>query len=299
MLSFVVFACGEAKDEPMYLEQETVGDSIRIDRAKLTRFKTLPRALSQAMAVYGDFIILFTYDTSNAIAYLYKLSDGTLLANLCLPNATYKRPHCNAASFSRVFNSANSILPLLYVSQWYNDSEKGCFVYDITLNNGTYSVNLVQTILPTNVSSATLGAGQMDWVVDPVGYIYSVGYLVNNGARITTNNKTVITKFALPKVSDGSVVTFGDADVLDCFEIPVFIYRQDLCFESGRILMLAGMTNNTAPRRFVIINPEKHCISSLASLEFINEEPEGIGVIDGKILVGFNGDAVVYHLELM
>ena len=257
VLSFVISACGEDRNEPNNLVQEFAGDSIGIGRTNLIAYKTLPRALSQAMAVYGDYIILFTYDTSHATAFLYKFSEGKLLATLSLPNGTCKRPHCNAASFSRIYNNSRSILPLLYVSQWDNDSEKGCFVYDITLNNGSYKVDLVQTILPTNVSTSIRGAGQTDWVVDPIsGNIYSVGYLLDDGARILSNNKLMVAKYKLPTISDGSVVTFANVDVLDHFDIPIFIYRQDMCFEFGCIVMLAGMTNNTAARRLVFINPD-------------------------------------------
>ena len=299
LMTFVlstVTSCSKEKDEPNYYIQDPICAIINTDSTKLVAYKTLPTGLSQAMAVYGDYILLFTYNTNNATAYLYKLSDGTLLTTLSLPNNNYKRPHCNAASFSNVFNSPNSILPLLYVSQWDNDSEKGCFVYDITIRNGSYCVNLVQTILPTNVSIATTGAGQTDWVVDPIGYIYSIGYLLNDGAHMLANNKTMVTKYKLPAISDGSMITFCDADVLDHFELPIFTYRQDLCFEDGHILMLAGMTNNTAVRRLVVINPDTHCISALVSFDFINKEPEGIGVNDGKLLIGFYGDAVIYHL---
>lgn len=299
VMSFFLYACSDDKDEPKNFEEEPFCELKNIDPNNFTAYKTLPRALSQAMAVYNDYILLFSYDTNRAIVYLYKLSDGTLLATLLLPNNTYKRPHCNAVSFSNVYNKANSILPLLYVSQWDDDSEKGCFVYDITLSNGNYRVDLVQTILPTNVTTTIRGAGQTDWIVDPLGYIYSVGYLVENGATITTNNKTMVTKYKLPAINKGSEVMLSNVDVLDNFELPIFIYRQDMCFEDGNILMLVGMTNNTAPRRLVFINPDTHCISLLLSLDFINEEPEGIGVKDGMLLIGFYGDQVVYQLKLV
>ncbi len=298
-LPFVVSACCDDKNEPIASEQDPYSDSIRTDSIKFSPYKTLPRALSQAMAVYDDYVLLFNYDNNRASAYLYKLNNGAFLATLSLPNSTFKRPHCNAASFGNVFNSPNSILPLLYVSQWDNDSEHGCLVYDITLSNDKYSVDLVQTILSTSVATATIGAGQTDWVVDPHGYIYSIGYLLNDGAHTEANNKTMIAKYKLPAINDGSVVTFSNADVLDHFDIPIFTYRQDLCFENGRILMLTGMTNSTAARRLVFINPDENSISSLISLDFINEEPEGVGVADGKILIGFREDKVIYHLELV
>lgn len=297
MLFFALTACSDDQDEPKNLEEEHNIELIKIDPNKFTAYKKLPRGLSQAMAVYDNYILLFTYDSNRATAYLYKLNDGAFLATLSLPSSIYKRPHCNAASFGNVFNSPNSILPLLYVSQWDNDSEHGCFVYDITFNNGTYDVNLVQTILPTDVTTTIRGAGQTDWVVDPMGYIYSIGYLLENSASTINNNKTMITKYKLPEISDGGKISFGDADVLDHFDIPIYIARQDMCFENNRILMLAGLTNNIA-RRLVFINPDTHCISSLVSLDFINEEPEGIGKTDGILLIGFRGDKNIYQIEI-
>ena len=281
------------------------GEVIRIGNNKFKHsvFKTLPMAVSQAMAVYDDYILLFTYATNSASAYLYKLSDGTLLATLTLPNSTYKRPHCNAVSFGVTFNSANSILPLMYVSQWDNDSQKGCLVYDISLSGGNYSANLVQAILPTNVATTTRGAGQTDWVVDPIGrHIYSIAYLLNDGAHTAANNKTMITKYKLPAISDGAEIVLGDADVLDHFDIPVYIYRQDAIFENGRILMLAGVQSSVqanVPCRLVSIDPVAKTRASVVSLDYANKEPEGIGVTDGKLLIGFNGDTKIYRFEFI
>lgn len=297
----------EQMPSPSTFNREYYGELIKIGRNKFKEsvYKTLPTfsgytGLHQCMAVYGDYVLLFTYNTSDATqpakAYLYRLSTATQLAALTLPNSTYKRPHCNSATFSEVFNTSDSILPLLYVSQWDNDSEKGCFVYDIKLVNGTYSIDLVQTILPTNVSAATLGAGQTDWCVDPLGYIYCIGYLLNDGATIVANNKTMITKFALPKVSDGEVVTFGDADVLEHFDVPIYIYRQDLCFENGRIFMVSGVSSSI-PAKLTIISPDDKRVVSEVSLAYNTNEPEGIGVTDGKLLMGWRNDAKLYRLE--
>lgn len=297
----------EQLPNPSTFNREYHGELIKIGRNKFKEsiYTTLPTfsgytGLHQCMAVYGDYVLLFTYDTSDATqpatAYLYQLSTATQLAALTLPNGSYMRPHCNSATFSEVFNTADSILPLLYVSQWENNGQKCCFVYDIKLINGTYSVDLVQTILPTNVSAATLGAGQTDWCVDPLGYIYCIGYLLNDGATIVANNKTMITKFALPKVSDGAVVTFGDADVLEHFDVPIFIYRQDLCFENGRIFMLSGVNSSILPK-LTVISPDDKRVVSEVSLAYNTNEPEGIGVTDGKLLIGRRNDAKLYRLE--
>ena len=297
----------EQLPNPLTYNRVYYGELIKIGRNKFKEsiYTTLPTfsgytGLHQCMAVYGDYVLLFTYNTSDATqpakAYLYRLSTATQLAALTLPNSTYKRPHCNSATFSEVFNTSDSILPLLYVSQWDNDSQKGCFVYDIKLVNGTYSIDLVQTILPTNVSTATLGAGQTDWCVDPLGYIYCIGYLLNDGATIVANNKTMVTKFILPKVSDGAVVTFGDADVLDHFDVPIFIYRQDLCFENGRIFMLSGVSSSI-PAKLTVIGPDDKRVVSEVSLAYNTNEPEGIGVTDGKLLMGWRNDAKLYRLE--
>lgn len=297
----------EQVPDPSTFNREYYGELIKIGRNKFKEsiYTTLPTfsgytGLHQCMAVYGDYVLLFTYNrndaTQPATAYLYQLSTATLLASLTLPNGSYMRPHCNSATFSEVFNTSDSILPLLYVSQWENDGQKCCFVYDIKLVNDTYSIDLVQTILPTNVSTATLGAGQTDWCVDPLGYIYCIGYLLNDGATIVANNKTMVTKFTLPKVSDGAVVTFGDADVLDHFDVAIYIYRQDLCFENGRIFMLSGVSSSI-PAKLTVISPDDKRVVSEVSLAYNTGEPEGIGVTDGKLLMGWRNDAKLYRLE--
>lgn len=265
---------------------------------KVNTFCTLPSVVVQSFAIYGEYILLFEFDNSKAMCKLYKLTSMELLATLNLPNSTYKRAHCNACSFSDVFNSADSIMPLLYLSQWDNDSEHGCFVYDFKLTGSTYSVSLVQTILPTNVPTAKRGVGQTDWAVDPLGYIYSIGYLLDDGAAITADNKTMICKYALPAMSDGAVVTFSDADVIDNFDVPIFTYRQDIITNNGKILMLAGH-NLYSQCWLIAIDPITKQIVSKVCLDDFNQEPEGIGVQDGKLVVGFHNNAVLYQFDFI
>ena len=292
--------------------KEYVGDKITIatNTYAVTDYVSIPNhgnnvvGLEQAMGIYGDYLFVFSYATSTATAYLYKFSTMQLLATLNLPISTYKRPHCNAVSFGRVFNSENSIVPLMYVSQWDFDSQRGCLVYDITLNDDTYNASLVQAILPTNVDTSIRGAGNLDWAVDPFGYIYSIGYYIGNSdsPHTVVGNKTMITKYKLPVIADGSEIVFGDADVLDHFDVPIYTYRQDIITNNGNILMLAGVhsaVEANVPCRLVVIDPTAKMVVSLVSLDEFNEEPEGIGIKDGRLLIGFRNDAKLYRFDFM
>ena len=60
VMSFFLYACSDDKDEPKNFEEEPFCELKNIDPNNFTAYKTLPRALSQAMAVYNDYILLFS-----------------------------------------------------------------------------------------------------------------------------------------------------------------------------------------------------------------------------------------------
>lgn len=261
-------------------------------------------AVHQGFAVYGDYIVLMTFNKNVTpqvtSAILYNLATCEKLAEIPLPTSTYYRPHGNACIFGRDFHSQNSVLPLLYVSQWEQESERGFLAYDITLSNGVYAAELVQAIFPTNVSSDNIGAGQLDWTADfDNGILYSVGYKLSNGAETDSpTNPTMICKFNLPSISDGAVINLSDADMLDHYTVECTPYRQGVSFNNGKIMISSGVDNHLTWQWAKFIDADRKEIVTKVPLSMYNGEVEGIDVYMGNLVLGWRGDQNIYKMVL-
>ncbi len=95
----------------------------------------LPVSFSQSFTIYEDYMIGCGYDNETAYAVIIDLAKGELLDKLNLPTDNYHRPHANVCCFGKVKYSDSSITPLLYVSQWDDQYERGVLVYDFSYNN--------------------------------------------------------------------------------------------------------------------------------------------------------------------
>lgn len=261
--------------------------------------------LHQGMAVYGDYLVLFTYDDNvspaTCTAVLYDIPSETKLAEINLPYSTYRRPHGNALSFGFGFNSENSIVPPLYISQWDEDGERGCLVYDITLSGGEYSATLIQVIIP-NIDGSIFGNGYSDWVVDAEnGYIYSVVYgLAVNGPyqQNDQTNPTKICKFALPSLSSSEVI-LTDANIVENFALRSLPYRQGLCIAGDTLMIQRGNANAGHADWLDVhfVNLAKRAITTVMPLSQFGGETEGIAVYKGKLIMGWRGNARIYEFE--
>jgi len=267
------------------------GERISLKKHGLKRelYKTLPDVIAhQSMAIYGNYLVLATVNSS---AMLYNIATNTKISDVTIPSATgFNTPHANVAQFGVEFASGNSAMPLLYLSQW--DGQHGFIAYNLT-SNGTMSV--VQTIKP-NVSAAIFGEGQTDWVIDTDGgWLYSLAYKqANEGYLVTEENggRTMVCKFKLPKIADGSAIVLTDADVVDHYELPPINVRQDACYVNGHILLAAGGGSasgfQTNWNKLYAIDLLGKCISSIVDIYgYLQIEPEGLDLYDGKLLMTY------------
>lgn len=279
-------AIGESLDSGEY-----IGERIRLEKHwfKRTLMQTLPDAtVHQSMAIYGDYCLLAH---SNGTAQLYNIKTNTRIGSVSIPAASgFNTPHANVAQFGVEFASGNSAMPLLYLSQW--DGQHGFIAYNLT-SSGTMS--LVQTIKP-NVSAEVFGEGQTDWVIDTDGgWLYSLAYKqANEGYLVTEENggRTMVCKFKLPKIADGSAIVLTDADVVDHYELPPINVRQDACYVNGHILLVAGGGSSSAYQtswnKLYSIDLLGKCISSIVDIYgYLQVEPEGLSIYDGKLIMTY------------
>ena len=265
------------------------------------------KGLHQGMAVYDNYICLFTYSTTTPAVVkvgLFDLPTATLLSTITLPYSSYARPHGNALSFGRTYHSSNSVVPLLYISQWEADSERGVLVYDIVLNGSTYSANLVQAIIPSNIDGNIFGNGHADWVVDADnGHLYSVTYgMAGDDAPYTqddTTNPTAICKFAIPSVSSTVETLVTTNDIIEHFKTASLPFRQGVCVCNGKMMIQRGLESGdyTQWLETVFVNLASKTITTKIPLVPFGGEPEGIAVYNSHLVMGWRNDANIYQFE--
>ena len=295
-LSNLADMVGEGRDKT-YSGERVVINSNKFGRKQLS----VPGTTGQSFASYGDYIVACNYDDgvspSEITAKLMSLSGNSVLATFSLPYGSVHRPHCNTCCFGNEFGSADSIVPLLYVSQWDYGYERGVLVYDIKLSGGVYSAELVQTIIPDNIGVGYLGQGDIDWVVDTDNsMLYAFAYYLPGLSTIVEGNKEMICKFALPALSDGSLIELTEADILDNWEMGTFNYSQDKCYNSGKIYIVSG-ESSTYPdwtKIRVLDLARKEVVSEIPLAQF-GGEPEGMDIVQGFLTYGYGG-AYIYRL---
>jgi hypothetical protein len=271
-----------------------IGDPIKLTRTYnyYNMFTLSGIIYHQSLALYGDYAVAADYNSSTAKIQIYKFSTNSVVASINLQSNDSFIPHCNVICFGKNINSANSIVPLLYVSKWDYQSDKSCLVYDITETGGVYSANLVQTITP-NISSSILGEGDVDWIVDTdKNMLYALAYKLAGSSLQVEGNEEKIVSFVLPNVSS-SQVTLTDDDVVDSFSLPIINASQDKTYANGKIYVIAGM-GASYPQfsKLVVIDLLNKRVSSEVKLPSSMAEPEGLSERDGHLYFDFGNNGL-------
>ncbi len=252
----------------------------------------------QSMVAYGQNIVFFRPDVDNGSpkADIYNIKTGELLENVSVPYGTLSAFHCNTATLGAVINSNNSIMPLIYLSQWNN--EKACLVLDLKLENNEYSFDLIQ-IISASVDSDIIGLGPRDFVVDiDNNSILSVGYGLDTDQALAGNSLKIVT-FDLPNLSSGNV-TLNNSDVIDNFSLDIIEFTQDKCINDGRLIMSSGIPEHTQECSIYCIDLiKKRVITRVPLSQFYNGEPEGLTTFEDKLLFTFGTNEKVYSLNMI
>ena len=279
------------------------GEKLQTNFFERGQYVTLQDARNhQSFASYNNIGVFVNYgvdingntDETAVVASVHNLQTGALLGRMLLPYGQNTIPHCNVVTFGNEFFSADSVLPLLYVSQW--NGGKKCLVYDITNNNNTYMATLVQTISTNGIPEDIEGAGNRDWVVDSERrLIFSIAYKANSD-RISEGNGTKIMCFPLPEKSLESV-TFGSANILDSFEVDFIKFNQDKYCKFGKIFVLAGMEGYQTDTKIVVIDTFLKKISTEIPIGiYWDREPEGLDCVNNNMVYTIGG-AILYTIN--
>jgi len=138
--------------------------------------------------------------------------------------------HNNSLFFGTEKYDVDDPYPLLYASQGKN-TEHCVLVYRILVNDGVYSLDLVQTItLPAVSSDYKLSAG--DSFLGNDGYLWVVGLDRTDPDNVT---EYVIAKFTMPTLSQGDV-SLTENDALDYYTLPYVATAQGGCIGANGYL---------------------------------------------------------------
>lgn len=138
--------------------------------------------------------------------------------------------HNNSLFFGTEKYDVSDPYPLLYASQGKN-TEHCILVYRILVNDGVYSLDLVQTItLPDVSADYKLSAG--DSFLGNDGYLWVVGLDRTDPDNVT---EYVIAKFTMPTLSQGDV-TLTESDALDYYTLPYVATAQGGCIGANGYL---------------------------------------------------------------
>lgn len=243
---------------------------------------------AQGMAINGEHAFLFN---NTGICRIFNLSTNKIEREFDLESSGQN--HCNSASFG-VERQKGSKFPLIYISQC--NAPYKCFVESVT---DTSSV-LVQTI---SVNRQGVNSIVHDWVVDRKNKaLYSVTDL--SSVEKGSDYPHVITKYKLPKLSDGSLVELTDKDVIESFRISFPNLLQGASIRNGFLYLPTGRNEldqhgEDAKRELIVINLKTHIIEKKISLMEITEnEPEDCDFYKGNLLIYCGQDGGLYKVDI-
>lgn len=282
---FVLFLLGCSKNDN-YIESYTDGSST------LELYSVLPGlSIHQSIAVFNDLALFMMYEDSVLYADVYSLNRNEFKGKIYFPYANYKRPHANTISFGKKFYSNKSFFPLLYVSQWDFNGERGVLVYDIQDRNGRFIAELVQSILPGAIGEELIHFHDIDWVVDCENdRLYAITYKLNGENRLgDTNAAEIFIEFAIPDFHRKEVI-LDRKSVLSFFMSSLITDAQDKICHNGKILIVSGKTcpseNERNTVRIIDLSSRREeAIIDIGKVR--NIEPEGFVYYNGSYLLTF------------
>lgn len=242
----------------------------------------------QGSFLYEDEWLVTLSNDGHAIAY--SLPDGKDTAAFDLASVIFK-PHCNVAKSVRIKGQTYA-----YITEWNN--EKRCFVEKINHEKGSdeWRCELVQTIshaIPGEIS----GFGNNDWIEDfENGKMYLFTYSDGTPKNDIYGNSVTLLEFPLKPITDGDVI-YTEADILRRSVIPYVSATQDKEIWGGKLYVAAGLTTKKPTqtdredkRGIAVIDLATLTLEKFMPLGFYNQEPEGLDLWKGKILMTFNND---------
>lgn len=211
----------------------------------------------QGMALWGRYLFSLE-DRGHVNIYDFRKAAPAPIAAFELASSA-KDNHANNAEFG-VEKKKGASFPLLYVSigKVGCDLEWNCYVESVTRRRGVWTSELVQTIILDRCEGwAEAGYtpifGSPSWLVDRErGFLWVFSAIRRTTPQVTPDpreNLYVATKFRIPKLSEGSEVHLGVADILGQVTFLSDIgFTQAGCMHDGLIYYCFGVGNREVNR---------------------------------------------------
>jgi hypothetical protein len=242
----------------------------------------------QGMAVRGDYVFSLQH---SGILTIYKYKGKSLKTiNQFRIGSANPVNHCNVLCFGTERFKPCDRYPVMYTSQChrkpFNGMKDVCFVE--RLLPGFKGSELVQTINFEDTDK--LFGYALQWVVDCRNKL-----LIGYGNTIDNNNpanKHRIIAFRLPKLSEGSMVTLKNEDILytylleDTYTEPFMPIGQGLCIRGDLLYMPTGFGTPEKPSILYIWNLAERKMEQVVDLSLCTEsEFEDCDFWRGQMLI--------------
>ena len=222
----------------------------------------------QGGAIFGDHLFQFHNTLATIVVYNLKTGKNVQILNL----TANSNNHAGSGGFGNEFYNSSDPFPILYISSM---NEKKVYGYRITGAEGSWSIELVQTI-----------SFDFAWYIPNIAIdrennmIVIFGYTKNSWSD-SNNNLSVITSCVLPSLTDGDVTL---TEFSNARKIP-FIYAEQGAFARlGKLYLSYGNTISKCGMH--VIDYISGITVSHAPFESIgNFEPEAFAFYESNIIM--------------
>lgn len=274
----------------------------------------------QGADCYNGYLVI---GSAKGTLNVFDIEDGSLIGTIQVPaidGETGRYPHFNTLKFAKNLHSGNNHFPYIYASEGRHNQdeivevdEDRIFVYDLAYNGTTFTLTEVQRY-NTNLLRGITEDKDISRVSSSVGLILDFAldedggylYLIGNKNWTGYDNRFVWSKVRLHAVSEGDI-TIPTEELIDVWESKGYPARQGCFYWQGLAYVLAGQFDYNPDDSNPLTKAHNYMmamnvgtkvqqaevdlaqfmidLSSLATANGANEEPEAIFVYNNKTYI--------------
>ncbi len=263
----------------------------------LGKLQGAPNLSYQGMDCWGDYIISLQ---NNGVATTYNYNGTSLNKIGTFQLGSYSdKNHANVACFGNQFFAKDDKMPLLFVSQAYNETISG--QKDILsverIANNLKSSTLVAKIQFKDVNH--LFGYALQWAVDcENNFLYGFGNTISN---LDDNNKHRVVKFKIPQISAKGkkmqTIILTEKDMLENYLLEDYFTNyhhqigQGLLIKHGYLYMPVGLGTSKHPSLLYVWDLSRRKMQNVIDLSLSTKgELEDCAEYMGELLIQTQGE---------
>lgn len=245
---------------------------------------------TQGAGITGDYLAVALNKTIN----LYNMSTKEQIqSGITMPTFPISNAHFNTVNFGVEKYDSSDVLPLLYLSSGYANSNNDTQIYVCRLAGelGSMSMSLVQTITIDHTSTSSWTEGVIDTENQRLWVKYGAcSYMCWNlpalsAGDITLASGTAIEQFVLTQVP----YAFGTSS----------ISYQGHCFKHGKIWCAAGVptygTETDEQSKIIVVDTHNKCRCAIVSLADMGLKNNNSTTYESEAVFFWNNDLYVCY----